>query len=442
MVKKFTENKIFYMFFSLVLAMIMLVLDILQIQLKYIFTPFVLVIYLLMIPKKLLNPKNFVFFYYVIFYGMAPLFALRYSSMYSEFGQFVNKAYFMSFLVYDIAMLTLHLCLWNYEHTEKEESEREKEDIIPFSNVGKGILSIAFLITLMIYIKKTGGWQNWMEDANAAFFSRKGSGLWYLAFTKIAMIFVFLANANKISSKKDFIKRLLYVVFVLLISSFVGSRSTIFVMLLMLFSYQVMELDLFNVKSYAIAGAGLAIFAIGMVARMKDQIGGQIANFLKLTLNYFDTFENLLISLRDFSPSFGQTVFLPLNWILMKLGDYYIVEPYHDMSIWLTNIYYPESWMNGGTRQWPIETDAYLSFFFYGGLPLIALYFCVMAYLYIRAQRNSVWRFIYINEAMMIISHLRGGLFIFWYFWLIPLYILLLWRYNEIKIDFRFLKRR
>lgn len=390
------------------------------------------VIYLSMMPKKLMNPKNFVFVYYFVFYGVAPLVANRYANMYEVYGSLVNKAYVLCFTTYAISMTTLNICLNRCEEKLKgtEQEQRvlsEKKNVL--SNIDRIVYFLLLVVGLVIYIQKTGGLERWLTNPDAAFFSRRGSGLYYLMFTNMLMILLFLDNQNKLKTKKDIAKRVSYIVLLLGLSIFIGSRSTTFIMVLMLFSYTIMQLNLINAKSIGLVGIGAGIFIAGMYIR-QDHLMTTLAQTIATFFDYFDTFKNLLISLKDFPPAFGLTVLLPFNWILMKFGVY-IGVPYHDMSIWLTDTYYPDSWAVGGTTQWPIETDMYLSFMYYGGIPLVVLYFVVIAYLYRRAQEKGVWRFIYINEAMMIISHLRGGIFIFWYFWLIPLYLWLIFRYDK-----------
>ena len=99
---------------------------------------------------------------------------------------------------------------------------------------------------------------------------------------------------------------------------------------------------------------------------------------------------------------------------------------FRSMSIWLTNIYYPDSWVKGGTHQWPIEADMYFNYMFVFGFPILGLYFWIIAKLYKLAQKKGgVWMFIYINEWFDIIGHLRGGIFLHIYWYLIPLYIIL-----------------
>ena len=67
----------------------------------------------------------------------------------------------------------------------------------------------------------------------------------------------------------------------------------------------------------------------------------------------------------------------------------------------------------------------------YGGIIFVVLYFAIIAYLYKKAQKKGVWQFIYMLECCYIGSHLRGGFLIYWYYWLIPLYIWLVMRYDK-----------
>ena len=191
-----------------------------------------------------------------------------------------------------------------------------------------------------------------------------------------------------------------------------------------------MKLDIGDRKSIVVILSGFTVFIIGMVVRLGDLMLVSVSKSLSHVLNYFDTFENLLMVMKDYPPGLFGTFFLPLNCPWVKLGVTEVSQ-YYDISIWMTVNYYPESWLNGGTTQWPLESDMYLSFCFWGGLPIVILYFSIIAYLYRKAQTKSVWQFIYIIEGFYIISHLRGGFLIYWYYWLIPIYVWLIKRYYK-----------
>ena len=298
-----------------------------------------------------------------------------------------------------------------------------KEKCLPIKldKLDKILLFMCFFMALGIYIKRTGGLGLWLSNPNDAFFSRRGSGLYYMIYSNALMILLFFGGKGK--------TKVWYIGLLLLSYIFIGSRSTTLIMVMMIFSYELMNMRLFEKNTFFFLLGVVGIVTIGLYIREKE-VMQNFSQIVSTSLNYFDTFENLIISLRDFEPSFGKTFFLPINWILMRIGAYVCV-PYHDMSIWLTTIYYPESWINGGTTQWPIETDLYLSFYYYIGLSLVIVYFVIIAYLYSRAQKGGIWHLIYINEAMYILSHLRGGIFIYWYFWLIPIYMWLIIRYGK-----------
>lgn len=391
-------------------------------DLQYIFVIGVIGIYILMIPTKLLNPKNIVFGYYFMWYALAPLFASRYAEL-SQKGEIVNKAFLMCFCTYTVAMITLEITENRCQNCKTYKSE----SVIKLFPIEKLILLFLFIVALNIYIKKTGGLALWLTDANAAFFNRRGSGGFYLIFEYTLLILLFVYGNQQ---HKTGFKNIFYIILCLVGMFFCGSKSTALLMLLILFSNQIMKIQLKSSKSIFVFTAGIAIFIIGMYIRLKTVIS-DIPSIISTSWNYFDTFDELILSLEEISPSWFSTVLLPLNWVLLKLG-HYISVPYHDMSIWLTTIYYPESWINGGTHQWPIETDLYLSFHYWGGIPFLIVYFAIIGVFYRNAEiKKGIWIYVYILEMMNILSHLRGGLVIYWYWYLIPMYMLLFLRFNR-----------
>lgn len=392
-------------------------------NLQYMFVIGAVIIYILMMPSKLLNPKNIVFGFYFMWYGVAPLLASRYENLKDNL-EIANKAFLMCFCTYAIAMITLEIMENKYKNY-RAQNYVFKIKLLPLEKMA---LFFLFLIALSIYIEKTGGLSLWLTDANEAFFNRRGSGGFYLIFEYSLLILLFEYGNQK---NKTILKNIAYISICLCGMFFCGSKSTALLMLLILFSEQILKLKLKNPKSLIVIGVGIAVFIAGMYIRLRPVIT-DLAAIISTSLNYFDTFDELMLSLEEIPPSWGSTVLLPLNWVLMKLGGYYINVPYHDMSIWLTTIYYPDSWINGGTHQWPIETDMYLSFNYWGGIPFLILYFIIIGIVYRNAEhKKGVWGYIYIIEMMNIISHLRGGLFIYWYWYLIPMYIVLLLRFRR-----------
>ena len=420
-------------------------LYILGFNLIYFFFFFVVLTYIILFPKKLLNPKNIVFAYYFVWHCLAPAFANRYKYINLEFGEHrVNTAFLMCFVTYAVSMFALELFLGDLDtgkrivvpikrispKAKREEKKKRKNSQLVFGLLPLAIVSILFVVGLYVYIRRTGGIAAWISSANDAFFNRGGAGLFYILFTHTLLLLLYFEGQRAETGLWSYFRRILYIALLAVSYTVIGSRSTTFMMILVLFADRVIKLDTLDRKSLLIIFSGLTVFVVGMIVRLGDLMRISLSVSVNQILNYFDTFENLLILLRDFSPDIGKTFFLPLNWPLVKMGVT-AFSPFYDMSVWLTTEYYPESWLNGGTTQWPIEADMYMSFMFWGGIPVLILYFGIIAYIYKKAQDKGIWQFIYIIEGFYILSHLRGGFLIYWYYWLIPLYIWLVMRYGR-----------
>lgn len=393
--------------------------------LQYSFTFFVLLVYLFVLPKELLNPKNVVFGFYFMWYGIAPLFSNRYKLLLTK-GDNVTYAYLMFATTYFISMLTLD---YYQRKTRIKNScfEKQKKKLAYFEIA---FLFSCYLLAMTFYIHRTGGILRWLTNANDAFFSRKGSGVFYLIFEYAMFLLLFFAG-----KKRGLLNKIPYLILCVITMYFCGSKSIALIFMFMLFSDQLLNMPLIDKKSLLVITVGISIFVIGMYIRA----GSYMTNFesaLSTCLNYFDTFDEFLLVLNDFKPAFAKTIAMPLNWLLLKLGIS-IGMPYYDTSIWLTTIYYPESWANGGTHQWPLESYLYLNFYYIFGLPLVIGYFLLIAYTYRKAKEQSgIWRFIYLSEIMSILSHLRGGLFNYWYIYLLPFYLLLIFWEKRIRSNY------
>lgn len=215
---------------------------------------------------------------------------------------------------------------------------------------------ISYASAILIYIYRTGGLAKWLTNANDAFFSRGGSGAFYLIFEYSLFLLLYFVGKKK----AHWLQKVFFLFLCVVTMFFCGSKSIALVLALMFLNEYVMDIKLLNGKSILIIAMGCIVFVIGMYIRE----GAHMQSFeaiISTCLNYFDTLDEFLILLKDFAPDIGETIFLPLNWIFMKFGIS-ISERYYDTSIWLTTIYYPESWANGGTHQWPMEAYLYLNF--------------------------------------------------------------------------------
>ena len=91
-----------------------------------IFVFFIISVYIMQLPKELMNPKNIVFGFYFMWYGVAPIYANRYETLINQ-GILVVKAYQMLATTYIIAMITLDFVEqksgWREHREHKEKIE-------------------------------------------------------------------------------------------------------------------------------------------------------------------------------------------------------------------------------------------------------------------------------------------------------------------------------
>lgn len=405
----------------LLLLLMAIVLWACKIRLQIFFDLSVIMVFLVLRPKYMFSPKTVIFFYYMMWYVIAPLFANRYKNLYMKNN--VDLAFLMLLSVYIVSMVVIDLF-----------TDETIKYIMIAQSYNYKILRMLFIVMgivgLVVFVHRTGGLSLWLINPYAAFFSRSGSGAYYLLFEYGFLLYLFFegASGRRVTHPLMMVGLLICIV----VSYFIGSKAAAFILFLMLFNYWGNQVKVVSSKTLVICMIGILVFIYGMFVRV-GELMTSINSSVSTMLNYFDTLDEFLIVLRDFKPSWFMTCFMPLNWLGARLG---LVSnnAIHDMSIWLTTIYYPDSWANGGTHQWPIEADMYLNYSFVFGFPMLFFYFWIIAKLYQFAQnRGGIWMFIYINEWFGIIGHLRGGIFLHLYWYLIPFYSIL------VQIDKRLL---
>lgn len=392
---------------------------------------FICVLYLVSLPKNLLSPKNIILAYYILWYGLAPAFALRFQS-----NTFTTNeemlAYLMLFFTYGVSMVTLTFFESFFE--QRMKSEIVKQDFYEPRKI-KRIIMISItlvLISLALFIEKTGGIIRWIEDSTMAFINRRGAGGIYLLFMHSLMMFS-LAFGVLLYKNKSKILYGIFFLLILVLYVFIGSKAKVMLLVFLVFGLQIINVKIVNKWTFRLISAVVIVFTLGIYQRNYTWI--KSSDLLPYMLDYFNTYEMLVILIRDFEPSFLKTVVLPLNWILLKFG-HYIHVPYHDISIWLTSIYYPWDHAVSATQQWPIEADLYMSFYFILGVPFLLMYLAWISYAFYMAKKGYLsWVLIYIVEFTHIVSHYRGGLVLYWYFWLIPFYLFVIIIFRKMKVS-------
>ena len=132
------------------------------------------------------------------------------------------------------------------------------------------IVSILFVVGLYVYIRRTGGIAAWISSANDAFFNRGGAGLFYILFTHTLLLLLYFEGQRAETGLWSYFRRILYIALLAVSYTFIGSRSTTFMMILVLFADRVIKLDTLDRKSLLIIFSGLTVFVVGMIVRLGD----------------------------------------------------------------------------------------------------------------------------------------------------------------------------
>ncbi|EOH0514904.1 hypothetical protein KW541_17755 [Vibrio fluvialis] len=358
-------------------------------------------------PKYIFSPKCMVFAYYFIWFGLAPIFAERYSDV--DVGSdaffyayiYLSSSYYILFLVSEFALKEVKI---QVVQDEKKVSCRNGD-----------IISILILtcVFLFLYVQVTGGVTHWINNIDRAFLTRQGAGVYYLGFSLLFPLLVFLIS----STKPNFIIVFFLLMSILILSPFIGSKQKIIFVFLLVFYRKIYfyPVNIHGVIKIVFPVVGL--FILGNYFRNSSWMTW--SHVLSYSLNYFDTLDSLLIVINDFEPFSKMTTFLPFNkFYNLFTGD----DRFFDVSAYLTSIYFPNAWDIRATVQFPVEADFYLSLGYFFGLPLlVALYYvyCRIYEVSIKFQTPIVI-FIWMNLFVYILSHLRGGVLLWTDFYLYP----------------------
>lgn len=368
-------------------------------------------------PKYALSPLTMLYCYYGAWFVVAPMFATRYQGLLGTPDYSLSFAF--AYSVFGIGVIFISLgeriaerSANNYlklklVKNEKIYTDAEKQLVMPFLT-----FSILYLIasaSVVLIIVNSGGFLYWITAPGDAFLNRGGTGIYVVAshFSSLALAAVtgFYAYNNK-----RYWPLLLFIVWVLLTSPVHGSKYQISLLLILAILPWIKNVSILSKQAMVLFLALSGVFFVGLYFRNMSWIS--FSTILPYSLNYFTALENLAISIRDFDPQFMLTFFLPFNKFLTPIG---LSSPdlYYDMNHYLTDIYYPHAWDIRATEQWPVETDLYLNFYFFGGLPIAAIFFAVHGFVYrVARQKNSLgWWFVTTIMILSMISHLRGSIY-------------------------------
>ena len=356
-------------------------------------------------PRYVISPTSVVLGYYALWYVLAAYFAEIYSE--SDFSnQIYAYAYAMAFSAMSVALISIRFGEELVEKLTKPTESHSKEYLIGIPH----LILFYFMATILVVaiVLSSGGFSKWILDPGDAFLNRGGSGV----FVVLSHFFTFclaISVGQYSFANKSKPTIAIFIFWLVLTSPVHGSKwfiSVLFVLALMPWLRTVSTLSF---KSIYLGSAFVGIFFAGLYFRNSSWM--TLDEAIPYALNYFTVVRNLVMSIEDYSPDLLATFLLPFNKFLTPFGltD---ASLYYDMNHMLTDKYFPTAWEIRATEQWPVETDLYLNFYFIFGLPLLALYFGVLGFLYKLAHNSQsvgVWAVSFLL-IVSIISHLRGSL--------------------------------
>lgn len=373
-------------------------------------------------PRHAISPLSIFYLYYGLWFVLAPIFAERYEGDVLLADEFA-RAFFYSYAVFGMGVISVV----QGEKFGYRSTRRMRVDLRSAVPSGSIVLCLLYVAaTLMVFgvVLSSGGFGVWISDPGDAFLNRAGSGVYVVLSHFISIALAALSGYFAYSTRRI---GLLWLFFswVLVTSPVHGSKFQISLLIVVALIPWLRELRFFSRGTLFLGVALVLVFFLGLYFRNLSWI--EFETMLPYALNYFTALDNLAISIRDFSPSLLETFFLPFNKLLTPLGlDPQV--PYYDMNHLLTDIYFPHAWEIRATEQWPVETDLYLNFYFYLGLPFVGAFLFGIGWIYGGARRvdSLGWWFAAIVLTLFMVSHLRGSLINHTDFYMYP-YVVLMW---------------
>lgn len=279
--------------------------------------------------------------------------------------------------------------------------------------LGVTLCSALILIGGLYFFQVTGGTEAWFNNYSQTYLEKKkGYGLLNFILLMSANFLAFTIGVYWRTEKKINIILICFVIVVLAFCAYIqGIKSRMFYFMIFFSLPWLCTFRLTIFKGAFIFLGFVFLFSFAMYFR-SNGFYSTPEMLLEYFLSYFNTIFLHDMILRDMSPDFFLTVQYPFNKWMTFLGvpsEGYL----HDISRWLTSIYYPSQWFNeSATQQWPIETELYLNYGYYVyWIVPIFLYSVYMCLLYLmRLRGGPVFLFVYVSELLLFLSMFRGSM--------------------------------
>ncbi|WP_278800102.1 hypothetical protein [Marinobacter nauticus] len=389
----------------------------------------VFIIYFLLAPTTLLDPRNMVFAFFVLFFVIPAsvdyLFVVYELEYRLPWGRPWNWGALEDVTYIEVASIYTYIMIVFFLFLAKKEAEFKY-----FFSVAKGSLLFFMLMTLCslaFFVYKTGGVSSWIFNYKETFLlQRSGFGLLNFVFIMLSNISVFLLGLvfYKELGLKKVLLLFLAVVFIFFVSYFQGLKSRFIILFLVFLSPYLISVPV-TVRSMVFGAVVFLMLIFFFTYIRSDGFYSSPLLFLEYTMTYFNAFP-----LHDLIVKEGVlSVFSTSHQLLAKPASILGFE--HDwdfdLSVMLTKEYFPNDWESmSATQQWPLLTDMRFNYLGFGlGWFFVLIYIAFLCYIFGKARKGSLpFLFIFVLEFVRIFSVMRGVLIPWQIFIYIPAYLL------------------
>lgn len=368
----------------------------------------IVLIYFSAPPKYILHPKNILFGYYFIWYTIPVMYGTKYEN-YTFTDRAEVLAYCMLILTYIIAFITLHYTSKPRENIKYKVYFLKEINRINFKWIHISFVLVSLLACFLTMYLSPYGVSGWLSNPGESFQFREGSGLATILLIFSSGIALTTGGYFLLNTKKRGSKILLFLVYTALIAVYlicIIHRQRLINFYLLLFLVPVFFLKLSLKKGLYISSfIFISIFLSSYLRSSETTSDSETA--IKFFLNYFDTYDALVTSIKHVEPEIMGTTFMGLRKFMVGMG--YHPDMPQSISQWLTPIYYP-GWSDRATVQFPIETEMYLNGYYFGLIPFLIIYFSLIGFVYRYAMETKLLGAIFVSLylSLEIIGHLRG----------------------------------
>lgn len=280
--------------------------------------------------------------------------------------------------------------------------------------MGIAILALLILIGGLYFFHVTGGVDAWFTDYSKTYLEKKkGYGLLNFLLLMGANFLSFALGVHWRTKRRLYLPLILFILVVLVFCAYIqGIKSRVFYFLIF-FSLPWLSVFRLTIFKAALIFVGFVLlFSFAMYFR-SNGFYNTPEMLLEYFLSYFNTIFLHDMILRDMPSSFFLTFDFPFKKWLTFIGvpsEGYL----HDISRWLTSIYFPSQWFDeSATQQWPVETELYLNYgsYVFWTIPILLCSLYICALYYFRFRGGPVFLFIYVSELLLFLSMFRGSMF-------------------------------